>query len=97
MYGVTPLYYCIECKNQTFALELLRNTTVDQFLKSNLEVSCLEKAMENKLFDVIEVLLKKYKKAEMSKILDNCDETLLTKSIKNFDQMCAIVLIEGNT
>jgi hypothetical protein len=97
LYGATPLFYCIECKNQIFALELLRNPTIDQFLKSNLEVSCLEKAMENKLFEVVQVLLKKYNRAEISKILENFDETILTKSIKNFDQMCAIMLIEGNS
>jgi hypothetical protein len=92
-YGATPLYYSIECKNEIFALELLRISTVDPFLKSNLETSCLEKACENKLFKVVEALLKRYKKGDLNKFLDN--ETYLTKSIKIYDQSCAVMLIEG--
>ena len=96
LYGVTPLFYSIECKNEVFALELLRNPSTEQpFLKSNLGCSCLEKAMENKLFKVVEVLLKKYKKADLNRVLDACEETLLTKCIKFYDQACAIMLIEG--
>lgn len=96
LYGATPLFYCIECKNEVFALELLRNSIVQPFLKSNLEISCLQKAMENKLFEVIQVLLKRYKKDELSNVLENSNETLLTMSIKFFDQSCGVMLIEGD-
>lgn len=95
LYGCTPLFYCIECNNEKFTLELLKNQSVDVFLKSNVNISCLEKAIENKLIKVIDVLLKRYKKADLNRVLDN-NETLLTNTIKNYDEECAIALIEGN-
>jgi hypothetical protein len=96
LYGATLLFYCIESNRETFALDLLNYEETDVHLKNNVDVSCLEKAMENKLYAIAENLLKRYTKKDIDKCLDYDGETLLTTSIKHYDECCTLMLIEGN-
>lgn len=96
LYGVTPLLYSIECNSQNISMEICMNTQTDFSLKDNIENSCLEKAIENKMYKIVEVICKNSTdKPDMNKFLEN-GETLLTNSLKMNDQNICLALINGN-
>lgn len=96
LYGVTPLLYSIECKREDLALELCNLDNLDVGLKDNLDVGPLERAVELKLYRVVESLAKKSKKSQLNNFLAASTETYLTSCLKSDDQNVAISLIRGN-
>ena len=93
-YGVTPLLYAIECGNEDIALEFLQSGKSDPYLKNNLGSTCLQGAIQNEMYRLVELLLRRYKRAELSTIYDD-DETLMTLALKNNFDRSAIFLING--
>jgi hypothetical protein len=96
LYGATLLFYCIESNKEKFGLELLKYEETDVHLKNNVDLTCLEKAMENRLFDLAKGLLGRYTKADIDRLIEYDGETLLTTSIKTFDENFTLMLLEGN-
>jgi hypothetical protein len=93
LYGVTPLLFSIESDRNNIAIDLCLNDQTDFELKDNVEKSCLEKAIEHKMYTVVEIICKKLK-FNKEYFLEN-KETLLTNSLKMNDQNVSIALIKG--
>ncbi len=95
LYGVTPLLYSIECKSEKISMELCLNGLTDFELKDNVETSCLEKAIENKMYKIVEIICKNStKKFNRNNLMDN-GETVLTNSLKMDDQNVTLALLNG--
>ncbi len=95
LYGVTPLLYSLECKSEKITMELCQNSLADLELKDNVETSCLEKAIENKMYKIVEIICKNItNKFNRNNLMEN-GETLLTNSLKLDDQNVSIALIKG--
>jgi hypothetical protein len=95
LYGVTPFHYSIECENQNIAVEIALNPNIDLELKDNLSISCLEKAIQNKMYKIVEIICKNHKNLDRlnNQIINN--ETLLTNSLKMDEALVTIALIKG--
>ena len=93
LYGVTPLLYSIECNSPNIAMDLCLCGQADMDLKDNVENSCLEKAIENKMYKIVEIVCKN-SNFDKKMMLDN-KETLLTNTLKMNDQNVSIALING--
>lgn len=93
LYGVTPLLFSIECNSSDIALDLCSHDQTNFDLKDNVENSCLEKAIENKMYKVVEIICQKVT-FNKNYFLEN-QETLLTNSLKTNDQNVPIALIKG--
>lgn len=93
LYGATPLLFSIECNSSDIAMDLCLHDQTNFELKDNVENSCLEKAIENKMYKVVEIVCKKVK-FNKNYLLEN-QETLLTNSLKMIDQNVPIALIKG--
>ena len=94
LYGVTPLHYSIECQNEKIALELCQYPRVQLNSRDNLNESCIQKAIENKMYDLVKLLCKLDKNIPLNEFLSN-HETLLTNCIKLGDNEAAISLLNG--
>ncbi len=95
LYGVTPLLYSIECKSEKISMELCLNGLTDFELKDNVETSCLEKAIENKMYKIVEIICKNStRKFNRNNLMDN-GETVLTNSLKMDDQNVTLALLNG--
>lgn len=95
LYGVTPFLYSLECDQQDIALELAKNSNIDFSLKDNQECCCLEKAIDSKMYKVVEIICRMSSKSDLNKVLVTNNETFLTNSIKMNDYQVAIALIRG--
>jgi hypothetical protein len=95
MYGVTPLMYSIECQNEEISFDICQNyPDLDLTLNDNLGSSYLEKAVEYKMYKIVELLCSRMDKTVLNaNIMD--DETLLTQSIKSDDLNTSLALING--
>ena len=93
-YGATPLIYSIECKNEKIALELCQYQNIDLNCKSNEGETVLMKAIEYKMYKMIEHVCKKINKKFLNELLEN-GETLLTDTLKRDENHSSIALIEG--
>ncbi len=94
LYGVTPLHYSIECQNEKIALELCQHPKIQLNFKDNLNESCIQKAIESKMYNLVQKLSKLDKSISLNEILAN-QETLLTNCIKLGDNEAVISLING--
>lgn len=94
-YGVTPLMYSIECQAEEIALQLCQYPGSDLSLKDNLDSSLLEKAIEYKMFTVVEYLCQNLKQLNQDEIFLDNGETYLTYAIKNGDEKTVKSLIKG--
>jgi hypothetical protein len=95
MYGVTPLMYSIECQNEEISLELVKSSGLDLTLTDNLGSGYLEKAVEYRMYKIVEALCPRVDKAIINgTVMDT--ETLLTHSIKIDDLNTSLALINGN-
>lgn len=94
-YGVTPLMYSIECQFEEIALELCQFPGVDLSLKDNLDSSLMEKAIEYKMFRVVEYLCQNFTQLKNEQIYLPNGETYLTYAIKNGDESTVNALIKG--
>lgn len=94
-YGVTPLMYSIECQMEEIALEFCRYPGINLSLKDNLDSTLLEKAIEYKMFQVVEYLCQNSKKPNIDQIYLENGETYLTYAIKNGDEQTIKALIKG--
>lgn len=95
-YGVTPFMYSIECEHEDIALELGLNPKTDYSLRDNLDSGLLEKAIEYKMYKVVELICKNIKKSSLNDTISGSSETYLTASIKADDSNVSIALIKGN-
>ena len=95
LYGVTPFLYSLECGNQEISLEMVQNSKVDFSLRDNSDVGCLEKAIDSKMYKIVEIVCKMSIKLEMDKVILSNNETFLTNSIKMNDSQVSIALING--
>jgi len=94
LYGVTPLHYSIECQNEKIALELCQYPKIQLNLKDNLNENCIQKAIENKMYSLVQKLCKLDKSISLNETLAN-QETLLTNCIKLGDNEAVVSLING--
>jgi ankyrin repeat protein len=95
LYGATPFLYSLECSNQDIAFELALNPNLDFELKDNLDICCLEKAIESKMYKIVEIISRVSKKHDMNNIILSNNETFLTNSLKMNDTQVSIALIKG--
>ena len=94
LYGATPFLYSIECSSHNIALELALNSNTDFELKDNVDNSSLEKAIENKMYKIVEIICKNSKDFNRNNIMEN-NETLLTNCLKMEDTNVSVALING--
>ena len=93
-YGVTPLLYSIESNSESIALELCLNPHVDLSCKTNEDESVLMKAIEHKMYKIMEIVCRKANKSMLNELLDS-GETYLTHTLKSDDSNASIALING--
>ncbi|RNA35640.1 kinase D-interacting substrate of 220 kDa-like protein [Brachionus plicatilis] len=94
-YGVTPLMYSIECQTEEIALEFCRFPGINLSLKDNLDSTLFEKAIEYKMFRVVEYLCQNSRKPNINDIYLDNGETYLTFAIKSGDEQTLRALVRG--
>ena len=96
LYGVTPLLFSIECGQEKVALSLCRKFSADFYLRDNMNVTPLERAIEAKLYKIVEEIIIKSRTKDLDEFYIGA-ETILTKTLKSEDQNISIALIKGKS
>jgi hypothetical protein len=97
-YGTTPFMYAIECGAESIALEICTKTSqLDLNLLDNLNIGCLEKAVEARMYSLVQAICDRLKPARLNEIIKRTqgEDNLLIKSIKFGENQISIALIKG--
>lgn len=95
MYGASPLIYSIECNRENIALDLCQSyPDIDLNCKSSEGENVIFKAVEHKMYKIIEIICRNSKKTILNELFEN-GETLLTDTLKRNDDTSSILLING--
>jgi hypothetical protein len=97
LYGANAFIYSIECGREEIAIELASQMKGSSEFnsKDNLNRSCLEIAIHNKLDKTVEYICSNLKPDQLNRIQEDNGETYLTQSLKENDQI-SLALINGN-
>lgn len=95
LYGVTPLMYSLECGNEAICDELCKSSDrLDLSLRDNLDAGYLEKAIESRIYSVVDLVCRLSSRSDMSQCFI-ANETLLTYGIKNEDSKLVELLVSS--